>query len=101
MPRVQNSLTSDDQILLWRTSEATGSAGSYGPFLHDWGMVVELERRYSVNAHPGAIRFLPFLNEVSMASNHAAISILKAHGAGANISAAQAYRYKYGFGLNW
>jgi high affinity Mn2+ porin len=101
MPRVQNSLTGDDPFLMWRTSGATGSAGAYGPFLHDWGMVVEFERRYSVNAHPGAIRFMPFLNEANMASNHAATSILKAEGAGADISAAQAYRFKYGFGLNW
>ncbi|MGD0290478.1 MAG: carbohydrate porin [Candidatus Binataceae bacterium] len=36
-----------------------------------------------------------------MASNHAAISILNADGPGADISAARAYRYKYGFGLNW
>ena len=101
MPRVQNSLTGDDPFLMWRTSGATGSAGAYGPFLHDWGMVVEFERRYSVNAHPGAIRFMPFLNEANMASNHAATSILKAEGAGADISPAQAYRFKYGFGLNW
>jgi high affinity Mn2+ porin len=101
MPRVQNSLTGDDPFLMWRTSGATGSAGAYGPFLHDWGMVVEFERRYSVNAHPGAIRFMPFLNEANMASNHAATSILKAEGAGADIAAAQAYRFKYGFGLNW
>jgi high affinity Mn2+ porin len=101
MPRVQNSLTGDDPFLMWRTSGATGSAGAYGPFLHDWGMVAEFERRYSINAHPGAIRVLSFLDEANMASNHAAISILKADGAGADISAAQAYRYKYGFGLNW
>jgi high affinity Mn2+ porin len=36
-----------------------------------------------------------------MASNHAAISILNGDGPGADISAARAYRYKYGFGLNW
>jgi high affinity Mn2+ porin len=101
MARVQNSLTGDDQFLMWRPSGAPGSAGAYGPFLHDWGMMAEFERRYSVNAHPGAIRFMPWLNEADMASNHAAISILKAGGAGADISAAQAYRYKYGFGLNW
>ncbi len=101
MASKQNALTGDDQFLLWRPIGGTGSAGAYGPFLHDWGMVVEFERRYSVNAHPGAIRFLPFLDEANMASNHAAISILKAEGAGADISAAQAYRYKYGFGLNW
>ena len=101
MPRVQNSFTADDQFFMWRPSGATGSAGADGPFLRAWGMVMEFERRYSVNAHPGAIRFMPWLNEADMASNHAAVSILTADGAGADISAAQAYRYKYGFGLNW
>ena len=101
MPRVQNSLTGDDQFLMWRTSGATGSADAYGPFLHDWGMPVEFERRYSVNAHPGVIRFMPWLNEARMASNHAATAILLAKGPGADISPAQGYRYKYGFGLNW
>ena len=101
MPRVQNSLTGDDQFLMWRTSGATGSAGAYGPFLHDWGMAVEFERRYGVNTHPGAIRFMPWLNEADMASNHGATAILLAKGPGAEILAAQAYRYKYGFGLNW
>jgi high affinity Mn2+ porin len=101
MPRVQNSFTGDDQFLMWRTRGAVGSAGSYGPFLHDWGMVWELERRYSIDAHPGAIRLLPFLNEATMASNHAATAILTADGPQANISPAEAYRFKYGFGLNW
>ena len=64
-------------------------------------MVAEFERRYSVDAHPGAIRFLAWLNEADMASYHAATAILLANGPGADISPAQAYRYKYGFGLNW
>ena len=62
---------------------------------------MKFEGRYSVNAHPGAIRFMPFLDEANMARNHAATPILRANGAGADISAAQAYRYRYGFGLNW
>jgi high affinity Mn2+ porin len=101
MPRVQNSLTGNDPFLVWRTSGATGSPGAYGPIFHAWGMVVEFERRYSVNAHPGALRLMPFLNEADMASNHAATAILRAKGPGADISAAQAYRFKYGIGLNW
>jgi high affinity Mn2+ porin len=64
-------------------------------------MMTEFERRYSVNDHPGAIRFLAWLNEADLASYEAATAILKAHGPGADISAARAYRYKYGFGLNW
>jgi high affinity Mn2+ porin len=101
MPSQQNSFTGDDQYLMWRTGNPTGSPGAYGPFLHDWGMLFEFERRYRVNAHPGAIRFMPFLNEANMVGNHAAISILHANGPGANISAANAWHYKYGFGLNW
>jgi high affinity Mn2+ porin len=100
MPRVQNYFTGDDRYLMWRPG-GTGSAGADGPFLKSWGMVWEFERRYSINAHPGAIRLMPFLNEANMASNHAATAILVAKGPGADISAAQGYRYKYGFGLNW
>jgi high affinity Mn2+ porin len=100
MPRVQNYFTADDQVFMWRPG-GTGSAGADGPFLRAWGMVMEFERRYSVTAHPGAIRLMPFLNQADMASNHAATAILLAKGPGADISAAQAYRYKYGFGLNW
>jgi high affinity Mn2+ porin len=54
-----------------------------------------------VREHPGTIRFLAFLNSANMASYAAAIPILRTNGAGADISAAQGYRYKYGFGLNW
>ena len=64
-------------------------------------MVMEFERRYSIDAHPGAIRFLAWLDQADFASYGAATSILEANGAGADISAARAYRLKYGFGLNW
>jgi high affinity Mn2+ porin len=100
MADVANSLTGDDKFLLWSPNGAAGGA-AYGPFLHDWGMMSEFERRYVVNAHPGVIRLMPWLNEARMVSNHASISILKANGAGTDISAAQGYRFKYGFGLNW
>ena len=100
MPDVANSLTGDDRFLLWRPNGGIVPPAAYGPFLHDWGMMVEFERRYTVNAHPGAIRLMPWLNEARMASNHAATAILLANGPGADISAAQGYRYKYGVGLN-
>jgi len=95
MPDVKNSFTGEDQVFQWKPM------GSFGPFLREWGMMAEFERRYSINAHPGAIRFMPWLNEAHMATYHAAIPILEAHGVGADISAARAFRYKYGFGLNW
>jgi high affinity Mn2+ porin len=95
LPSVQNGLTVEDQYFQWRPG------GADGPFLRSWGMAAEFERRYSINGHTGAIRLMPWLNEADMASYHAATAILVAKGPGANISAAQAYRYKYGFGLNW
>ncbi len=100
MSRVQNSFTADDQVFMWRPG-GTGSAGADGPFLKSWGMTVEFERRYSINAHPGAIRLMPFLDSAEMLSNHAATAILVAQGPTADLSAARAYRLKYGCGLNW
>jgi high affinity Mn2+ porin len=95
LSKTQNGFTVEDQFLMWRPN------GADGPFLHDWGMVLEFDRSYRINGRPGAIRFMPWLNEADMASYHAAIAILEAKGPGANISAAQAWRYKYGVGLNW
>ena len=94
-PSEKNGYTGEDQFLKWP------AGGADGPFLRSWAMMMEFERRYSVNDHPGAIRFLAWLNEADMASYEAATAILKADGPGADISAARAYRFKYGFGLNW
>ena len=95
MPAVKNGYTGDDQYLLWPTR------GAYGPFLRSWAMATELERRWTIHSHPGAVRFLAWLNEADMATYAAATAILKENGSGADIAAARAYRYKYGFGLNW
>jgi high affinity Mn2+ porin len=97
LPRYQNSLTGDDRFLKWPFDDSAQD----GPFLDSWGMVGEFERRYSLMDHPGAIRVLAFLNQANMADYSAATAILLANGPGADISAARAYRYKYGFGLNW
>jgi high affinity Mn2+ porin len=72
-----------------------------GEFLRSWAMVTELERRYNLATHPGVIRLLAFLNSAKMASYADTLPILKANGPAADISAAQTYRCKYGFGLNW
>jgi high affinity Mn2+ porin len=72
------------------------SGAGDGRFLHSWGMAAELERRYSIEAHPGAIRFLAFLNQGRMGSYHAALSV-----PGHDITQTYANRDNYGFGLNW
>jgi high affinity Mn2+ porin len=94
VPFTQNGFTADDQILMFP------HMGSNGQFFRSWGMVTEFERRYA-NAHPGAIRFLAWLNEADMISYRKATPLLKASGPGADLSSARTYRHKYGFGLNW
>ena len=66
-------------------------------YLDAWGMVTEFERRYALNSHPGAVRFLAYLNSAQMGSYQDAINSANPT---ANIEATRAYRYKYGFGLN-
>jgi high affinity Mn2+ porin len=104
MPRDKNGFTGDDQLLTYPTR------GAYGPFLRSWAMMIEFERRYSINVHPGVIRFLSWLDEADFANYKEATAILLANppdlnvnqGSGVTIPAAtRSYRLKYGFGLNW
>ncbi len=104
MPRDKNGFTGDDQFLMWP------QRGAYGPFFRSWAMMAELERRYNINIHPGAIRFLAWLDEANFASYRAATTILLANPPGPNVSqgsgvtipdSARAFRHKYGFGINW
>jgi high affinity Mn2+ porin len=95
MPRVQNELTVEDKFFTWPYNGTSED----GPFLNSWGMVTELERRYTVASHPGTIRFLAFVNKADMAEYSDATAILQA--GGTDFEAARSYHYKYGFGLNW
>ena len=104
MPGVENGFTADDRILKWP------SDGSGGSFLEFWGMMAELERRYKIDSHPGAVRGMVWLNEANYASYSVATPLLLANPpppntpAGAEITipaAAFAIRNHYGLGLNW
>jgi high affinity Mn2+ porin len=95
-PRNRNGLTADDQLLKWPYDPSANGPSQDGPFLRAWGMVTELERRYTLNNHPGTIRLLAFLNHIDMGSYQAALSV-----PGADITQTRADRFKYGFGLNW
>jgi high affinity Mn2+ porin len=77
-----------------RSSNGTAQDTHY---LEAWGMVTEFERRYTVNGHPGAVRFLAFLNSAHMGSYQDAVNNPIRP---ADIEATRAYRLKYGFGLN-
>ncbi len=65
--------------------------------LKAWGMVAELERRWSVGSYPGALRVLAYLNRAHMGSYEEAVANPARP---ADIEATRAYRYKYGIGLN-
>jgi len=104
MPGVQNGFTADDRIFLW-----PGDGGG-GSFFQYWGMAAELERRWKIDDHPGAIRFLTWLNEANMANYQVATALLRASppppggnaGTGADVPpASRALRNKHGLGLNW
>ncbi|MGO9115964.1 MAG: carbohydrate porin [Thermoguttaceae bacterium] len=104
MPGEENGFTADDRVLKWP------SEGSGGDFWRSWGMMTELERRYKVDNHPGAIRFMVWLDNADFASFAVATALLRANppspdtppGASSTVpSAAFANRYKYGFGLSW
>jgi len=79
MPRVSNGTALD-----WNLLEA-------------WGMVSEFERRFAIADHPGAVRFLAFLNNAHTGSYQTALDNQVRP---ADIEATRAYRSKYGFGLN-
>jgi high affinity Mn2+ porin len=85
----------EDQVLTWP------GRGSFAPIFKSYSMATEFERRYSIDSHPGALRFLAWLNHANIDSYTAATPILLTNGPGADISAAQAYHYAFGLGLNW
>ncbi|HEV2318794.1 MAG TPA: carbohydrate porin, partial [Verrucomicrobiae bacterium] len=76
------------------------SSAHDGPFLKAWGMVWELERRYTIGGHPGAIRFLAYFNRAHMGSYQMAVNNFNSGGS-IDITQTRAFRSKYGFGLNW
>jgi high affinity Mn2+ porin len=64
---------------------------------HAWSSVAEIERRYALRGHAGAIRLLAYDTRAHMGSYQAT---LDNPSLGENIYLTAAYRYKYGFGLN-
>ena len=65
--------------------------------LKAWGMVTELEHRHTWHGHPGAIRWLAYLNHAHMGSYQLAFDSATRP---ADITATRDYRYKFGFGVN-
>jgi high affinity Mn2+ porin len=91
LSKQQNGFTAEDQFLMWPGESSAGD----NRFFHDWEMVAEGERRYSIGGHPGVVRPLAYLNQGEFGSYKAALLV-----PGADISKTAANRRSYGFGLN-
>jgi len=91
IPNQRNGFTAEGQYLVWPGDPSAGD----GRFWHAWAMVVENEHRYSVKAHPGAVRILGYVNQGEFGSYRAALSA-----PGIDIDLTHALRHEFGFGLN-
>jgi high affinity Mn2+ porin len=67
-------------------------------FLRAWGMVMEIERRFSIRQRPGALRFLAYLNQAHMGNYGQAVDNTTRP---ADIETSRMYRTKQGLGLNF
>jgi high affinity Mn2+ porin len=67
-------------------------------FLRANGSVLEYERRYDVNDHPGKVRLFGYLNNAHMGDYRVALRDMPVN---PDITLTRAYRIKYGFGINW
>jgi len=68
-------------------------------FTQAWSQVIEAERRFSINDHPGKVHFLAFLERAHMGYYQDAIDNAPQNGGTPNI-ATSAYNLKYGLGIN-
>jgi high affinity Mn2+ porin len=108
LPSLPNGFTSDDRIFNYPV--LAGEKTSDGEFWKEWGMILELERRWKIEDHPGAIRLQAWTDYGYLASYSAATRLLLASPPPPNTpqgveitvpAAAFSFRDKYGFGVNW
>ncbi len=64
---------------------------------HAWSLAAEMERRYSLRGHSGALRLFAYDQRAHMGSYQETINNPRL---GEYIVLTAAYRYKYGFGIN-
>jgi high affinity Mn2+ porin len=107
LPGMPNGFTSDDRIFMYPVEP--GEITSDGNFWKEWGMITELERRWHICEHPGAVRLQAWIDHGLLADYNAATAFLVANppvnpvqGVETTVPGrAFSYRSKYGFGLNW
>jgi hypothetical protein len=108
LPGLPNGFTSDDRIFSYPVEP--GEITSDGNFWKEWGMITELERRWRICDHPGAVRLQAWIDHGLLADYNAATAFLVANppppngpqGVESTVPGrAFSYRSKYGFGVNW
>ncbi len=108
MPATPNGYTSDDRILMWPVEP--GERTTDGEFWKQWGMMLELEQRWLIREHPGAIRLQGWLDEGRWGSYNQATAYLLANPPNPNLpqgvetnipQSLFGFHYKHGFGINW
>lgn len=62
---------------------------------------LELEYRYQINANPGALRFLVFMNHAHMGDYKKAVQLSQLITKTPDITQTRSYTIKYGIGVNW
>jgi high affinity Mn2+ porin len=67
-------------------------------FLKANGQALELEERYNINEHRGALRLMAYLNHAHMGNYSEALTQMPVN---PDITLTRAYRFKYGFGVSW
>ncbi len=110
LPSTPNGFTSDDRIFMWPIVQPGDGPTSDGEFWKQWGMILELERRWHIEDHPGAVRLSAWMDHGYLASFNQATALLLVsppspntpQGTEINIPAAAfGFRTQYGFGVNW
>ena len=92
-----NSRAWTERVGIFQVSKVSNGMRMDWNLAKAWSSVAEIERRYSLRGHAGAVRLLVFDTRAHMGSyqetvNNPSLDEL--------IALTAAYRYKYGFGLN-
>jgi len=113
MSKYRNEFTAEGLYLVLPTEPLSGD----GKIFEDWGMVTELEHRYTIAIHPGAVRLLVFDDRMNNGSYKAAVVLANdpatlaiwgtaaaflasANGVTGGIDDTHALRNTWGLGLN-
>jgi high affinity Mn2+ porin len=83
---------------LWAEPEFANSAAIDPHFTRAFGQALEWEGRWTVDEHPGRVRLMTYLNRAHMGDYREALIEMPVD---PDVTRTQAYRFKYGFGMNF